>query len=149
MVNYSASLLSLFTRDLNKVKDELNAYTTEAHIWTVAPGISNSAGNLSLHLIGNLNHFVGADLGNTGYVRQRDLEFSKKDIPLATIISDLDKTIEMLTKVLGSLNDEEMAREHEFMPGEQDSTGHFLIHLFGHLNYHLGQINYHRRLLDK
>ena len=149
MVHYSSSLLTLFTRDLNKLKDELNSYTTEANIWKIEPGISNSPGNLTLHLIGNLNHFVGAILGKTGYVRYRDLEFSKKDIPRATLIADLDATIAMLAKVLGSLSNEELDHEHEFIKGKQDSAGQFLIHLFGHLSYHLGQINYHRRLLDK
>ena len=149
MVNYSSSLLSLFTRDLNKLKEELNAYSNESNIWKTETGISNSAGNLTLHLIGNLNHFIGSVLGKTGYVRQRDLEFSKKDIPRATLISDLDTTIAMLTSVLGTLSNEELDKEYEFMKDKQDSTGHFLIHLFGHLSYHLGQINYHRRLLDK
>lgn len=149
MVQYSSSLLSLFTRDLTKLKEELKSYSNEANIWKIETGISNSAGNLTLHLIGNLNHFIGATLGKTGYVRYRDLEFSKKDIPRAELISDLDKTIEMLKAVLGNLSNEELDREHEFMKDKQDSTGHFLIHLFGHLSYHLGQINYHRRLLDK
>lgn len=149
MPNYSLSLLALFTRDLNKLKDELNAYTHEGNIWSVNAGISNSAGNLTLHLIGNLNHFIGSVLGHTGYVRHRDLEFSKKDIPKATLIADIDATIAMLNSVLGSLSNTELDNEHEFMKDKLDTTGHFLIHLFGHLSYHLGQINYHRRLLDK
>ena len=149
MISYSSSLLSLFTRDLTKLKEELNAYSNEAAIWQVAPGISNSAGNLSLHLIGNLNHFIGATLGKTGYVRHRDLEFSSKDIPRATLIANIDSTIAVLTNVLGALSNEDLNTVHEFMKDKQDSTGHFLIHLFGHLTYHLGQINYHRRLLDK
>ena len=150
MVRYSESLLTLFTRDLNKLKQELNAYTNEANIWKVEPGIGNSAGNLTLHLIGNLNHFVGATIGKTGYVRYRDLEFSKKDIARTILIGDLDKTIAMLTAILTPLSNEDLDKEYAFMKPEQiDSAGQFLIHLFGHLAYHLGQVNYHRRLLDK
>lgn len=150
MVRYSESLLSLFTRDLNKLKQELNAYSNEANIWKVEPGIANSAGNLTLHLIGNLNHFVGSIIGKTGYVRYRDLEFSKKDIARSILIEDLDKTIAMLTTVLTPLSNEDLDKEYAFMKPEQiDSAGQFLIHLFGHLAYHLGQVNYHRRLLDK
>ena len=150
MVRYSESLLTLFTRDLNKLKQELTAYSNEANIWKVEPGIGNSAGNLTLHLIGNLNHFVGAIIGKTGYVRYRDLEFSKKDIARNILIEDLDKTITMLTTVLTPLSNEELDKEYAFMKPEQiDSAGQFLIHLFGHLAYHLGQVNYHRRLLDK
>jgi hypothetical protein len=150
MANYSSLLLALFTRDLNKLKDELNLYSTESHIWKVEPNISNSAGNLTLHLIGNLNHFVGAVLGKTGYVRQRELEFSKKYIPRNILIEDIDKTIAMLTGVLMKLSNADLDVEYIFAkPDKPDSAGQFLLNLTAHLAYHLGQINYHRRLLDK
>jgi hypothetical protein len=149
MVNYSSSLLSFFQRDLNKLKEELNAYTSELNIWKSEPNISNSTGNLTLHLIGNLNHFIGGTLGKTGYIRQRDLEFSDKNIPREILTADIDKTIGMLTGVLSKMSDDDLDMEYEFMKDKRDSTGHFLIQLFGHLAYHLGQVNYHRRLLDK
>ncbi len=150
MANYSSLLLSLFTRDLNKLKDELNLYSIESNLWKVEPNISNSAGNLTLHLIGNLNHFVGAVIGQSGYVRQRDLEFSKKDIPRGILIADIDKTIGVLTEVLSKLSDADLDVEYGFAkPDKLDSAGQFLLNLTAHLAYHLGQINYHRRLLDK
>ena len=114
MANYSSLLLSLFTRDLNKLKDELNLYSTESNLWKVESNISNSAGNLTLHLIGNLNHFVGAVLDKTGYVRARDLEFSKKDIPRALLIADIDKTIDVLTAVLSKLSNADLDMEYAF-----------------------------------
>lgn len=141
-------LIQLFERDLTKLKDELNAYETEEKLWAIAPGISNSAGNLALHLIGNLNHFIGAVLGNTGYVRQRDLEFSNKNIPREQILLDIDKTKDVLNKVFLSLTDEQLA---EMYPqdkwNQQNTTAFLLMHLATHFNYHLGQINYHRRLI--
>ena len=150
MANYSSLLLSLFTRDLNKLKDELNLYSSESNLWKVESNISNSAGNLTLHLIGNLNHFVGAVLGQTGYIRQRDLEFSKKDIPRAILIADIDKTIDVLTAVLSKLSNADLDMEYVFTkPDKLDIAGQFLLNLTAHLAYHLGQINYHRRLLDK
>jgi hypothetical protein len=150
MLSYSASFVTLFTRDLNRLKEELSLYSSEPAIWKVEPAISNSAGNLTLHLIGNLNHFIGATLGNTGYIRDRDAEFSKKSVPRLKLINDIDATIGMLIDVLGSLSNTDMDTKHAFMKTDkQDSTGHFLIHLCAHLSYHLGQINYHRRLLDK
>ena len=150
MANYSSLLLALFTRDLNKMKDELNLYSTESNIWKVEPNISNSAGNLTLHLIGNLNHFVGAVLGKTTYIRHRELEFSKKDIPRTILIEDIDKTIAVLTGVLSKISNADLDVEYAFAkPDKLDSTGQFLLNLTAHLAYHLGQINYHRRLLDK
>ena len=67
-------------------------YKNEEDVWKIKEGISNSAGNLTLHLLGNLNHFIGATLGNTGYVRERDKEFSLKNIPRIQLVEDLKKS---------------------------------------------------------
>ena len=142
--------MSLFTRDLNRLKTEISTYTDEANIWKVAPGISNSAGNLTLHLIGNLNHFIGATLGATGYVRKRDEEFSSKGIARAVLLADLDNTIAMMQAVLSRQSNDDLDKEFPLeLNGKKYMAGEFMIHLYGHLGYHLGQINYHRRLLDK
>ena len=150
MVNHSHALLALYTRDLNKLKEELSLYTDESTIWKTEPNIANSAGNLTLHLIGNLNHFIGATLGGTEYIRDRDAEFAEKNIARHTLIDDIDRTIGVLIDVLGSLSNTDLDKEFPLqIKDKKDSTGNMLIHLFGHLAYHLGQINYHRRLLDK
>lgn len=83
------SLRSLYSRDLNKLKTEIEAYQNEENLWKTDKNIANSAGNLTLHLVGNLNHFIGAQLGNTGYIRHRELEFSLKDIPQAELTEKL------------------------------------------------------------
>jgi len=142
------SLIKLFDRDLLRLKTEIEAYTEEALLWEIRAEISNSAGNLCLHLMGNLNHYIGAQLGNTGYVRNRPLEFSDKNVPRSTLIQQIEDTREMLKEVIPNLSDEDLARNHveEFHRG-QDTNEFFLIHLYGHFNYHLGQINYHRRLV--
>jgi uncharacterized damage-inducible protein DinB len=112
-------------------------------------GISNSAGNLCLHIIGNLNDFIGAGLGNTGYIRQRDLEFSQKNIPRETILKHIEQTKSMIKQTLESLSETDLQREYKRSPFEDYmTTGYFLVHLAMHLAYHLGQINYHRRMLN-
>src|SRR6185436_8970188 len=93
-------LPGLFERELTKLKEEINLYTDEAHLWLIKGNISNSAGNLSLHLIGNLKHFIGAILGNTGYVRQRDNEFALKNIPRSELINAINETITIINKAL-------------------------------------------------
>ncbi len=144
------TLVTLFTRDLNKLKSEIMLYNNEQHIWLVHENITNSAGNLTLHLVGNINHFIGKVLGNVNYERQRDLEFSLKDVPRNELIEKIDGTIAIVTKVLPSLNDEQISSDYPLIVfKEKMSTEYFLIHLATHLGYHLGQINYHRRLLDK
>ncbi|WBX99567.1 DinB family protein [Chryseobacterium gambrini] len=143
------SLKSLFLRDLNKLKQEIESYKNETNLWKTEANISNSAGNLTLHIVGNLSHFVGAVLGNSGYVRNRELEFSLKDIPRMELVQQIEKTIETVTITLDRLSDEDLQKQYPLEPlGYRMTTKYFLIHLFGHLSYHLGQINYHRRLLD-
>ena len=143
------SLIQLFKRDLQSLKSEIKNYSDETSLWITEKEIANSAGNLCLHLIGNLNHFIGATLGNTGYVRQRNTEFNLKDISRQELITKIDETASMIKDVLESLNEKELDKIYPInVFDEEMTTEYFLIHLFGHLNYHLGQINYHRRLLD-
>lgn len=143
------SLIKLFRRDLEKVKSELLSYSNEDAIWITQKAVSNCTGNLALHLVGNLNHFIGATLGNTGYVRERDLEFSQKNVSVSEIVGMLDDTANMIEHVLTNLTPEDLQKEYRRNPFEDYmTTEYFLLHLQSHLAYHLGQINYHRRLLD-
>lgn len=143
------TLTTLFSRDLSKLRSEIEQYTNESSIWKTDKQISNSAGNLCLHLIGNLNHFIGMQLGDTGYVRNRELEFSQKNVPRAELVDMIDKTIAVVTDALNKLTEEDLQEEYPLLVfQEKTSTGFFLVHLAMHLAYHLGQINYHRRLLD-
>ena len=142
------ALLTLFERDLRKLREEINLYADESKIWVVQEGISNSAGNLCLHLLGNLNHFIGAILGHSGYVRQRDDEFSLKDIPLGILTAQIDATIAVVQEALSGLLDTDLEGNYpEQKHGETVKMDFMLLHLLGHLSYHLGQINYHRRLI--
>eukprot|EP01133_Synstelium_polycarpum_P002995 gene2995-3443_t len=143
------SLKSIFERDLKQLKLEIGLYQQESNLWLTEKGISNAAGNLCLHLIGNLSHFIGAQLGHTGYVRNRPLEFSDKDVPRAALLESIDQVIAMIGKTLDGLDDTELEKNYPLVVFEKEMTaGYFLIHLSTHLSYHLGQINYHRRLID-
>lgn len=143
------SIKSLFIRDLNQLKKEIESYQDEDAIWKVDKNILNCAGNLALHLVGNINHYIGAIIGNSGFVRNRELEFSLKNIPRNELIQQIEKTIEVVHSSLDKLSQEDLKKEYPIeVLGYPMPTEYFLIHLFGHLGYHLGQINYHRRLLD-
>ncbi|GAA4386888.1 DinB family protein [Hymenobacter koreensis] len=143
------TLRPLFRRDLNRVQQELTQYRDEHNIWHVAPGIANSAGNLCLHLIGNLNTYIGAELGGVAYTRHRELEFSLKNIPRPELLEKLAETTRIVDDSLSNLAPERLAQEYPLLVFEEKtSTEYFLVHLATHLTYHLGQINYHRRMLD-
>jgi hypothetical protein len=148
--HFIQSIINLFERDINKLETEINSYRNESLIWTTAGEIKNPAGNLCLHLCGNLQHYIGAVLGNTGYVRNRDLEFSAKGVSQKNLVTEIQKTKEHVLSTLNSIQNEALVKEYPAQVFDYSmTTMHFLIHLESHLNYHLGQINYHRRLIDK
>ena len=143
------TLRKIFNRDLAKLEEELGLYLQEENLWRVERNVANSAGNLTLHLIGNLNTYIGAKLGNSGYVRNRPEEFALKDVPRTELICKIKETIQTVDVVLSGLSREQLSSEYpEIVLDGRMSTEFFLVHLAGHLNYHLGQVNYHRRLLD-
>lgn len=143
------SLKTLFLRDLNKLRKEIELYKDERKLWIIDKNIANSAGNLCLHLVGNLNTYIGKELGGTAYIRNRDLEFSQKDIPQAELLKQIDETTMVVDKALDTVTDQQLEQEYPVIVfTDKMTTGFFLVHLVAHLDYHLGQINYHRRLLD-
>lgn len=143
------ALIAIFERDLHKLANEINLYKNEANLWIIKPQISNSAGNLCLHLMGNLNYFAGQVLGSTAYVRQRDQEFILKNVPRSQLIDSIEASIKMVSNTLTNLADDDFDKN---FPVERHGvivkTDFMLLHLLTHLNYHLGQINYHRRLIE-
>ena len=141
------TLISIYKRDLDKLKTEIDQYESDEKLWLVATGITNSGGNLALHLVGNLKHFIGAVLGGTGYVRDRDAEFTSKSVSRAQLIAAVDETTEIVSTTLAKLTRDELAATYPIdVFGQPMTTEYFITHLATHFNYHLGQINYHRRL---
>ena len=144
------SLIQLYHRDLDRLQAEIESYQSEAALWSTQASIRNSGGTLALHIIGNLNHFIGAVLGNTGYVRDREAEFSDSNIAPNKIYKDIAALKATIDTSLRALNSDSLAATYPIsIRKEAMSVEQFLFHLYGHLNYHLGQINYHRRLCDK
>jgi uncharacterized damage-inducible protein DinB len=142
-------LKTIFNRDLTKLRSEIASYKQEANLWKIEKDIANSAGNLCLHLVGNLNTYIGAILGNSGYIRNRELEFSAKDIAKDELLQKIDETIKVVERVLDALTAEQLKAEYpQLVLAEKTTTEFFLVHLATHLTYHLGQVNYHRRLID-
>jgi uncharacterized damage-inducible protein DinB len=144
------SVAKILDRDLNKVIQELESYQQEGNLWHLAGMINNTGGNLALHISGAINHFIGAVLGKNGYVRKRDEEFSQKNTSRVEVVRQVKLAIHTLHQVLPGVSNAELEKEFpETLGGVTMTTGHFLIHLVSHISYHLGQINYHRRLLDQ
>ena len=143
------TLAALFKRDLTKLYTEIEQYNSEEKLWATEKSIANSAGNLCLHLVGNLKTYIGAELGGFAYTRNRELEFSLKGVPKAELLAMVAETRTIVDETLRTLPATSLQQEYPLLVfTEKTSTEYLLIHLVAHLSYHLGQINYHRRLLD-
>ena len=142
------SLAKIIERDLNQLEKEISLYANESSLWEIKGEIKNPGGNLCLHLCGNLQHFIGTLLGHTGYIRNRDNEFSAKGVLREQLLREIQKTKKDVLSTLEKLDPAVLKKEYPLQVlGYPMTTTYFLVHLVGHLNYHLGQVNYHRRLL--
>jgi hypothetical protein len=139
-----SELISLFTRDLRRVAQEIEAFPTDESLWQTAPGVTNSAGNLALHLEGNLREYIGRQLGGIAYTRQRPLEFSTTGLTRADVAARIDAVRESVIPTLANANLDALFPENVL--GQPLTARQFVLHLLGHLNYHLGQIDYLRRM---
>jgi hypothetical protein len=140
----------VLVRDVNAVRRELEAYPDEASVWALPPGVANSGGTLALHIAGNLQHFFGAVLGGSGYKRDRAAEFAKRDVPRSALIVELEAAIVSVGLGMSQVSEARLAEEFpEAIAGHRIVTGEWLLHLVAHTGYHLGQIDYHRRLVTK
>lgn len=139
----------LYIDFLNALKKEISLYKNEGNIWKLEGDIANTPGNLCLHVCGNLKHFYGAVMGNTGYVRERDLEFSEKNISREILLNEVDETISIIEKIFDGLTSDDINMIYPIDKfGKNVTYGFIFSRLISHLSYHIGQINYHRRIID-
>jgi hypothetical protein len=145
LVTWVAAILD---RDLRAVRRELEAYPDERQIWQPVPGLPNTAGTLALHLAGNLQHFIGAQWGGTGYRRDREAEFARRDVSRAELVAEIERARAAVAAGLERIPPEALADDYPLVVvGAKVVTGDYLIHLCVHFTYHLGQLDSHRRLV--
>jgi uncharacterized damage-inducible protein DinB len=143
-----STVAAIVDRELRTVRRELEAYPDEHLLWQTVPGIPNSGGTLALHLAGNLQHYIGALLGHTGYVRDRPAEFARRNVPRAELLDEVETARSVVVSVLVRLRDEDLPKQFPEILGDvRVDTEEYLVHLLVHLAYHLGQLDTHRRLV--
>jgi hypothetical protein len=141
-------LAFLFRRDLTRLSQQIEAFPNDEALWQTLPGVTNAAGNLALHIEGNLREYVGRQLGKLPYNRIRELEFSSRGVSKNELVTRLAELSTSIPNVIEELSSEQMEMEYPQVVLEVTTpTQEFLIHLYGHLNWHLGQIDYLRRIL--
>jgi hypothetical protein len=142
------SVAAIIDRDLRALAREVEAYTDDHQLWQSAPGMANTAGTLALHLVGNVRHYFGANLGRTGYVRDRPAEFSRRDVSRADILAEIEAARAEIARTFAGLDDASLPlRYPEVITDHHVDTEEYLIHLLTHFAYHLGQLDTHRRLV--
>ena len=145
-----AAVAAILDRDLQALAREVAAYPDERALWETPPGITNSAGTLALHLAGNVRHYLGAQLGGTGYVRDRPAEFASRDVPRATILARIEEARAAVRAAAArTTSDREGQDFPEVVGGVRVATGEYLVHLVSHFTFHLGQLDYHRRVVTR
>ena len=143
-----AAVAAILDRDLQALTREVMAYPDERSLWATPTGITNSAGTLAIHLAGNIRHYFGAKLGDSGYVRDRPAEFATRDVPRATIIGQIEEARTALRAAADRTSDDRQDEDYpEVIAGVRVAMGEYLIHLVSHFAYHLGQLDYHRRMV--
>jgi hypothetical protein len=141
-------ITTVITRELKALRREIESYPSEDDLWEIPAGIANPGGNLALHLAGNLQYFVGNVLGKNGYVRNRDAEFGSRDVPRAELLGEIDNAIAAVQLGMSMIGEADLAKPFpEQVGGVSSTTGAFLAHFATHLAYHLGQVDYHRRIM--
>ena len=141
-------LHAILLRDLRALRREVEAYPTDDTVWAVSPGIANSCGTLVLHLAGNLRLYVGHVIGGVQYERDRPREFAARGLSRVELLRELDAAMDAVERALPLLTDEVLARDFPLAIGAvRVNTQEFLLHCAVHLGYHLGQADYHRRLI--
>ena len=144
MLNNTLALF--YERDLRKFIEEINLFRNEENLWRTQGSVKNPAGNLALHIIGGTNYLFGTILAKTGYVRNRDQEFTRKDVRRKDLVTNLEALIPLIKRTLDTID---IDAEYPIMFDDAKRTnGYVLTQLALHLNYHLGQVNYLRRVLE-
>ena len=137
-----------FISNLESLSEEISMFQNEADLWKLSGSINNTCGNLAIHLCGNLKHFIGFGIGKYEYIRNRDLEFSIKGLSKVDILSEIKSTSDVITPVLEKLTEEDLLKKYDYDFFDEGATiNYVLMRLASHFTYHLGQINYFRRLL--
>jgi hypothetical protein len=142
------ALAAILDRDLATLQREVEAYPDERDLWREIPGVANVGGTLVLHLAGNLQHYFGTRLASTGYVRDRPAEFARRNVPRSELLREVDAARAAVRAASTSVSAAQMAADFpERVGGSRVQTDDYLVHLAVHFAYHLGQLDYHRRVV--
>lgn len=123
---------------------ELAAPLSQDQFWLKPFPFGNGFGHLVLHLTGNLNYYIGAQIAGTGYVRDRDREFSEpRRLPKEEVLQSFDEVIAVVLRTVNAQSSEDwLAPYSTVRSGEVGSRFHMVLKCAAHLDHHVGQMIY-------
>ena len=138
-----ASDLTARYKKLAGVVRELAEPLSDEQFWAKPFAFGNTFGHLVLHLTGNLNYYIGAQIAGTGYVRDRPLEFSEATRPSkAEVLKKFDQTIEMVLGAISSQSAEDWSKEYTAVGADARDRFDMVLQCATHLHHHIGQMMY-------
>lgn len=147
-MSFAKDLASFFKRDLSKLVEQIRSFPNDESLWMTPTGITNPAGTLALHIDGNLREYVGRQLGGVSNTRDRPLEFSARGVSKNDLLARISELCELIPSIVARLSEGQIEATYpEVVLDSRMQTGEFLLHLYGHLNWHRGQLDYVRRIV--
>jgi hypothetical protein len=138
----SAALTSRYTANAARVR-ELAASLTNAQFWQKPFPFGNSFGHLVLHLTGNLNYYIGAQIAKTGYVRDRPREFSDPNPPSKDeALKRFDAAVAMVVKTVQGQAPEDWSAEYSGAGADAKNRLEMILQCAAHMQHHIGQMIY-------
>jgi len=138
----ASDLTARYTKLAGAVR-ELAAPLSDEQFWAKPFAFGNSFGHLVLHLTGNLNYFIGAQIAGTGYVRDRPLEFSDATRPSkAEVLKKFDQAMEMVLGAINSQTADDWSKEYAAVGVDVRDRFAAVLLCATHLHSHIGQMVY-------
>ncbi len=132
---------------------QLSEDFSDEQFWTKPYSYGNSFGHLVLHVTGNLNTYIGAEIADTGYVRDREREFTEPDKPPKTaVLQNFDAAVAMVIETVEAQTAESLAEVPADSEGSHSSDRSrfaVFLHCAAHLNHHVGQMIYLEKELSR
>jgi uncharacterized damage-inducible protein DinB len=144
----SSSLAAYYQMIRNRVHELVDPLSSE-QIWRRPYHYGNSVGNLVLHLTGNLNYYIGAQIAATGYVRHRDHEFSDSGKSKEELLTNFDRAIEMVVNTIESQSGDDWSASYSAVGTQATDRFNMVLICAGHAYHHVGQIIYLQKELTR
>jgi uncharacterized damage-inducible protein DinB len=142
-------LIDLYSREIEKLKNEVLAFESDDLIWRTPDTQVISAGNQCLYIAGSLQHYIGNIIGDSGYIRNKEAEMKAKNISRERLLEEIENMRQVVVDTLEQVSKTELQKQFPTNEFEEPvSTEFFLIHLLRKLSYHLGQISLLRQLVS-